>query len=248
MDLLIDALYQNWRLLFFVFILYLIYFFINKPSFKGKLGEWFVNKRLESRIDQSECIILKNIILPTEDGTTEIDHIIVAPSGIWVLETKFYNGWIFGSKNGKLWTQKFLRSSRKFQNPFHQNYKHCKTIAEHTGINEKHIHNNIILLGEFKSDPIKGLYTRVTSFMIQFERNKNVVIEDVEAVVEMIWSIKLDNTRKNKKEHIKHVKEIIEKKENISCRHCGNKDNLILKKGYSEYYHCPKCKKNTSKN
>ncbi|WP_339385147.1 nuclease-related domain-containing protein, partial [Vibrio paracholerae] len=44
-------------------------------------------------------------IRTTEDGTTQIDHIVVSKFGVFVIETKYMKGWIFGSKDQKQWTQ-----------------------------------------------------------------------------------------------------------------------------------------------
>jgi restriction system protein len=68
------------------------------------------------------------VTLPTEDGTTQIDHVIVSRYGVFVIETKNLKGWIFGSPQQKTWTQKIYRHTTKFQNPLHQDYKHTQTL------------------------------------------------------------------------------------------------------------------------
>ena len=62
----------------------------------GKAGE----KRVARKLDwlPKEYIILNDIMLPTQYGTTQIDHIVVSPYGIFVIETKNYKGWIFGHR------------------------------------------------------------------------------------------------------------------------------------------------------
>ena len=49
--------------------------------------------------------------LPIEDGTTQIDHIIVSQYEIFVIETKNMKGWIFGDEHKKTWTQKIYKHS-----------------------------------------------------------------------------------------------------------------------------------------
>lgn len=39
----------------------------------------------------------------------------------FVIETKNYQGWIFGTIKQPQWTQQIYRHKRKFQNPLHQN-------------------------------------------------------------------------------------------------------------------------------
>ena len=111
-------------------IVLLLMFF--KTSFaKGIFGEFLVNLAVNLRLDKKKYHLLKNVTLPTEDGTTQIDHIIVSQYGIFVIETKNMKGWIFGGEHQKTWTQKIYKHSSKFQNPLHQNYKHTKTIESY---------------------------------------------------------------------------------------------------------------------
>lgn len=50
---------------------------IKLPWFKGKFGEFLVNLSARWFLDKSRYHIIKNVILPTEDGTTQIDHVLV---------------------------------------------------------------------------------------------------------------------------------------------------------------------------
>ena len=72
---------------------------LNSPWFKGKTGEFIVNILAKLMLNKDEYHLIKNVTLPTEDGTTQIDHIIVSKYGIFVVETKNMKGWISGSQN-----------------------------------------------------------------------------------------------------------------------------------------------------
>lgn len=76
---------------------------MSSPDNIGKAGE----KRVARKLDwlPKEYIILNDIMLPTQYGTTQIDHIVVSPYGIFVIETKNYKGWIFGHENSEEWKQ-----------------------------------------------------------------------------------------------------------------------------------------------
>ena len=43
-----------------------------------------------------EYRIFDNVTLPTPDGTTQIDLLILSSHGVFVIEIKDYSGWIFG--------------------------------------------------------------------------------------------------------------------------------------------------------
>lgn len=127
--------------LVFICVLCLILFRIF--TLRWTFGEAGVARKLESlQRKNKEYHPFNNIILKTPDGTTQIDHILISPYGVFVIETKSFKGWIFGDAHQKRWTQSLFgpyRSSIKyqFQNPIHQNYKHVKAVQDFLGIDSK---------------------------------------------------------------------------------------------------------------
>ena len=73
--------------------------------------------------------------VPTKKGTSQIDHVVVSSKGIFVLETKNYTGWIFGSENSQNWTQVIYKRKEKFYNPIWQNFGHIQALKEYLGEN-----------------------------------------------------------------------------------------------------------------
>ena len=67
------------------------------PS-KGKIGEKVVAGKLE-RLPKDQYRILNNVMIPTPQGSSQIDHLVVSIYGLFVIETKNYNGWIYGSEH-----------------------------------------------------------------------------------------------------------------------------------------------------
>ena len=64
---------------------------------KGKIGENKVSRALCANLDKEYCF-LNDVIIPDNiGGTTQIDHIVLSPYGIFVIETKNLKGWIFGT-------------------------------------------------------------------------------------------------------------------------------------------------------
>jgi predicted RNA-binding Zn-ribbon protein involved in translation (DUF1610 family) len=100
---------------------------LKSPAVKGWFGELGVRLALK-RLDKETFEVLHNITLKTNDATTQLDHIVVGSNGIFVIETKNYKGWIFGSEHSAQWTQTIYRSKHRFHNPVHQNYGHIKTL------------------------------------------------------------------------------------------------------------------------
>lgn len=121
--------------------------FIKSAWFKGLIGEFVINVSARLLLDKNKYHLIKNVTLPTNGGSTQIDHIIVSEFGVFVLETKNMKGWIFGSAHQKTWTQKIYKHTSKFQNPLHQNYKHVKTLQALLGLTDEQIHSLIIFVG-----------------------------------------------------------------------------------------------------
>jgi hypothetical protein len=93
----------------------------------GSFGEALIFFELEKLPMYSK--IMTNLYIPTEDGTTEIDVVYIAPSGIYVIESKNYSGWIFGDEKARNWMAVIYKTKNKFLNPIWQNKKHIKYLS-----------------------------------------------------------------------------------------------------------------------
>jgi len=210
-----------------IFILVIV---IKSSWFKGVLGEWQVNLLIKSFLDKNDYHLIKNVTLPTEDGTTQIDHIIVSKYGIFVIETKNMKGWIFGSANQKQWTQQIFKHKSKFQNPLHQNYKHVKTLEGifFTGSNAKSnsIFSVIIFIGDsiFKTKmPDNVRFARGGIEYIKSKRDIAFSEDEVADIIEKIENGRLERSFKTNRQHVKHVRKIIEEKSDTKyCSRCNS--------------------------
>lgn len=134
-------------IIIFAIIIYFVFakdsptfLFFRKPSNIGKAGEGKVSHILCSL--PPEYLVINNVTIPdqkfdiTKNFTTQIDHVIVSPYGIFVIETKNYSGWIFGSEKNKRWKQTFKTTeAHYFYNPIKQNWGHTYALAEHLQLN-----------------------------------------------------------------------------------------------------------------
>ena len=128
-----------------IIILFIISFFIKKTYLdKGKLGERSVAKRLK-KLDKHKYKVINDVILKTSRGTSQIDHLVVSNYGIFVIETKNYQGWIVGSENTDNWQQIIYNKKNFFRNPIKQNYSHIKAIEENLKLNNKIKYISIIV-------------------------------------------------------------------------------------------------------
>jgi len=172
------------------------------------------------------------VTLPTDNGTTQIDHILVSKFGVFVIETKNMKGWIFGSANQKQWTQRIFKHSSKFQNPIHQNYKHLKTLEACLDIPSECLFSVIVFVGDstFKTEmPDNVTYARGCIDYIKSKQDEVLRQQRVNHVIATIESGKLKSSFKTNREHVKHVKSIVrEKHAQKSCPRCGSQ--MVVRK------------------
>lgn len=228
---------------------------VKSPWFKGITGEFIINLSAKIFLDKEIYHLIKNVTLPTEDGSTQIDHIIVSKYGVFVVETKNMKGWIFGNPNQKTWTQKIYKNTNKFQNPLHQNYKHTKTLESLLGLNDQQIHSVIVFIGDstFKTDMPENV--TYGGGYLRYIKSKTQPVLDESEVNEITTKIengRLASSLKTNREHVAHVHNIIKEKENSSAKECPKCGSSMViretKKGQNigkKFWGCsnfPKCK------
>src|SRR5690242_11279128 len=127
---------------------------------RASMGEALVANAITSHFTRPH-VLLNNVTLPTDSGTTQIDHVLVAETGIFVIETKHYQGWIFGDENQKDWTQVIFKKKSRFQNPVRQNYGHVKALQALFTLAEANFIGAVVFTGdaEFKTDLGPSVFT-----------------------------------------------------------------------------------------
>lgn len=220
-----------------------------KSNIKGYFGEKAVAIIL-SALPKQRYILVNDLILQTEYGTTQIDHVVISVYGIFVIETKNYKGWIFGNEYGEQWTKNMYGKKFSFRNPLKQNYAHVKALQEKMNLPE----NKFISIVAFSgSCEIKVKTNKHVIYIGQLKRiiqtyNEVVFREDELAMLEYKIKSADINTRETKKQHVDQVRSIVKNdRERISqgiCTKCGSK--LITRNGkYGSFVGCsnyPKCR------
>jgi predicted RNA-binding Zn-ribbon protein involved in translation (DUF1610 family) len=120
------------------------------PGVKGWFGEMLMRLGFALFLPKDTYRVINNVTIPDgQGGTTQIDHIVVSPYGIFVVETKHYKGWIFGGERDRQWTQKIHGNhSQKFQNPLLQNYKHTECLRELLGLTADQVKSVVVFTGD----------------------------------------------------------------------------------------------------
>ncbi|MCC5845912.1 MAG: NERD domain-containing protein [Verrucomicrobia bacterium] len=181
---------------------------LNFPAVKGWFGEKFVTILFRLHLPREQYRVYHNVTLPTEDGTTQIDHIIVCPYGIFSIETKNMRGWIFGSEHQASWTQSIYKKKIRFQNPLRQNYKHTETLRTLLDLPPNSVKSVVVFVGDstFKTDmPPNVTYCRgCTDYILSF---KEPVFDgdQLQHIHQSIQTGRLEPTRQTQRLHVKNL-------------------------------------------
>ena len=234
---------------------------VNYPTIKGAVGERHVNRLLNKL--GSNYSIYHDLYIPNgKGGTTQIDHVVTSPFGIFIIETKHYQGWIFGSEHQKYWTQVIYKRKEKMFNPIWQNYGHVQALKNCIGKESSNYYNSIIAFSTNSTlkfeDDFKA--ARVIQFpqLIHVIKERNMCIvsdTDLQEINKALTGLMITDRKKKrevKKRHIQFIKNnrinrIQKEKENSNqsiCPKCNSK--LSVKNGkYGSFYGCnsfPRCR------
>lgn len=110
-----------------LFCLLLFFLIKNRRWFsRGARGERTVSGKLNGLGEH--YIVLDDLLISGVHGDTQIDHVVVSPFGIFVIETKCWSGWISGGENSDQWKQMIYKEKYDKPNPIYQNKVHVDAI------------------------------------------------------------------------------------------------------------------------
>jgi len=185
-----------------------------EKQLKGIAGESIIQLLLNSP-QLGYRKILKNIYVPYGNQTTEIDVVMIHETGIYVIESKNYSGWIFGSENQQQWTQMLNSYTKKrFYNPVWQNRTHIRALSNYTNIDKSKIKSYIVFSDrcELKAVPpntSECIITKIDLFLYAIyndinNRKKIFTVEEVNQIEEKLKPI----TNVSQEVKNKHIQDI----------------------------------------
>lgn len=193
-----------------VLFLYALFTLGPLPS-RGEIGEQRIQRRLARSLDKNTYRVFHNVLLPVEGGTTQIDHVVLSPFGIFAIETKNMGGAIYGSERDHQWTQKIGRQTHKFQNPLRQNHGHRCALAVCLGVPAEQVHSIVAFVGSARlaKGPLPGVVRGTLACVQEIRRHRAPVFEP-ERVAELAAALEMGRiqaTREAMRDHTRRVQE-----------------------------------------
>ena len=218
-------------ILAFVAFICLLWFL---PS-KGKAGEMRVAKIL-SKLPEEEYKVINNLLIKEGNKTTQIDHLVVSEYRIFVIETKHYQGLIYGDANREYWTQNIYGNKYDLWNPTLQNQVHIRALRRELTDIPPGAFVSIVTFSRQASLDIRNsenvIYWDELKDVIRSYQRKLISIEQTQNAYETLLAANIDS-KDNQQEHIRNVRTRIAKREetiaNGRCPRCGGQ--LVLRKG-----------------
>jgi hypothetical protein len=152
----------------------------------GKIGEKTVAESIRHLFGKTPHHIYNNLYFLDENGHPfQIDHLVLTPMGLLVIETKHWSGVVYGRAGEDHWTYLARGQSRAkpFYNPILQNAHHIEKLQQVVGTKVPMISCVVFshLGGELHIAPKmpEELYTlaRFEMFLMAFQKNDVVLSE-----------------------------------------------------------------------
>lgn len=133
----------------------------------ARLGEFRIRRVLRKRSRD----VLHDVIVPgAYGGLTKVDHAILTSGGIICIQTKHYNGIVFGGEDEPQWTNVDGTVRRRFLNPLIQNEGRKRALEQI--VPDVPVANLVVFTGsvDFPTPPPKNVITvsRLESYIAKF--------------------------------------------------------------------------------
>ncbi|MGP5058716.1 nuclease-related domain-containing protein [Psychrobacter celer] len=180
-------------------------------ALKGFIGEMKLRLAMFFLLG-SQYKVLSNVTARFDNGaTSQVDHVVVSPYGIFVIEVKNYSGNITINENSSCWTQSFGHASYDFYNPLMQNNGHLGVLRYLLKSKDYPMINILSFVGDatFENSAIPScMATSVYDTIRLIKSYKDRVISPADIIIayKHIETRRMPNTWRTKRIHLKNVR------------------------------------------
>ncbi|HAV7006851.1 TPA: NERD domain-containing protein [Escherichia coli] len=190
-----DVILMAWRVIAISIIaLVLIVLYCLMGFVSSAIAERRTAKQIEAYLPDDAEGLLSDLTLPVSaTGTTQIDHVLIASHGLYVIEQKNYAGKLYGKLDESHWRKWKSSGTLKLQNPFRQNYGHIKAIQSTLRASELECINVVIINGpcKFEGEKPDWLCMGMGDFVRKVTERRQLTVFKPEAVSYIRGELKL---------------------------------------------------------
>ena len=213
---------------------------------RGEKGEKKVADVLESISEPHYVLHDVTLRNPASELTHQLDHILIHPHGLFVIETKNYSGTIIMDEISGTWKKLIHGHEERFFSPIAQNKSHVRTLRK--ALKSKYhpiglvvfVQNNAPYLPDENVINLDDLLL----FIDAYPYPKRFTILEMDEIKRLIESVAVDVPKEKHLENIAILRQVRKEAQAemtyaIERRLCPRCDAPIEEKDYA--YHCPKC-------
>lgn len=172
-------------------------------------GEALLSRAVQANFGPPDYHLMNHITLQLNDGTTQVDHILVSRFGVFVIETKDYKGWIFANAKQANWTQVLFKHEFKFQNPIFQNNRHVRAVQGLLDFLPPGAIKSVVVLtgeAEFKTEIPQGVFS--ISRLIKYLREQTVEVMSLNRVQFCVGRLEIARLAISGETDVEHVQSL----------------------------------------
>lgn len=176
-----------------------------------------MSKLLLSHFGHPNHHLMNHVTVRMDDGTTQIDHILVSRFGVFVIETKDYSGWLFANASDAYWTQVLYRRKVRFQNPLFQNSRHVRAVQGLLDFLSPEVVKPIVVFtgnAEFKTEIPPGVVT--IGQLVNYLRRETEMVVSLNRLHLCVGRLEAGRLAISRETDVEHVQSLARRRRRIT--------------------------------
>ncbi len=195
--------------------LWLLAALLKSPRLVGYVGELRVHNCLLKGLPEG-ALILSNVMVPTAQGTAQVDLVVIVGRKVFSIEVKNRTGWVSGRERDHMWKWWVGRRKGAFYNPVAQSRKHAMYLGT---ILKRTVEPMVVFAGSARVNSdvpcVFDTPRRLVPALLGLCRGEigvNDLAVQSQAVAQQLESIRLQGTAEENRKHIRYVRRVAAEK------------------------------------
>ncbi|MDO4502214.1 MAG: NERD domain-containing protein [Coriobacteriia bacterium] len=216
-----------------VLVLFVAVLVWERMVLSGRLNEKTIVRAIEKANLPGRHRVYSNLLVPRQGkatSTSEVDVLLLHESGLYVIESKDYKGWIFGSADQQKWTVSYKGGAKnQFFNPLLQNRSHVNALSAYLGVVPGRFSSYVVFSNraELKKIPESAVGQRVMTvgylrkMLLEDAVDSFAPLspEEYARIEQALDKLAEGSTKEAQKQHVDQVKQV--QAGNV-CPYCGS--------------------------
>lgn len=199
---------------------------LRSPRMLGRAGERRVAGLLRKALTGEPHRIFRDVTLPAQRGSSQIDVLAISTRGIFVVEVKNLRGKISGGAQRKRWWIQRGRRSFRMQNPVHQNHGHLKAVQETLEIPRNLLVPLVVFAGRVTfTKAVQALILRPEDLIgaVAARKPDRISEQSINHYAALISAARLPPGRATDRQHRRNVRRRLRARRGLlPCPRCGS--------------------------